>query len=98
MRACHSHVGLPIDRVVVPKRSKPLEDAITLRRVARCHVQDQVDESVVWVVDSADDEGTRVDSLPETSSDLVEVGIACEFDFDDGACDVGLSYPNSVDR
>lgn len=95
MRAGNRHVTLPINRIVVPQRSKALENAVALARVARRHVQHHVHEPVRRVAHIADNERARVQALPQPRARLRQVRVAGELDLDHGTCDIRLADADS---
>lgn len=94
--SCHSHVRLPINCIVVPKGSEPLEDTIALGGVTSCYIQHQVDKAVIWVVHVANDKCPGVEPLSQAGADLAQIGVASELNLYDRARDISLAYTNAV--
>lgn len=97
MCACYGDVGLSVGRVLISKGSEPFEDAIALGRVTSRYIQHQVYESVVWIVDIANDEGARVEPLSQTGAELAKIRVTSELNLDDRARDISLANSYSVE-
>lgn len=71
VRPGQRNIVFSIARIVTTQRGESLQDTVPHGRIASECVQDQINKGVVGVVGVREDEGTRVDSLPQTCPQLV---------------------------
>jgi hypothetical protein len=72
----YSDIALAIHSIVGTKSRQAFQNAIPDRSIAHGRIDNQVYNAVVVIVRVSDDEGSRVDSLTETSADLTKACIA----------------------
>ncbi|KAL2281833.1 hypothetical protein FJTKL_11299 [Diaporthe vaccinii] len=92
----HGNVGPAVDRIVPAESGDAFKDGISLGRVTGCHVQDEIDEAVVGAACVTDNEGTRIEALTETSTDLGQVRISSKLYLDDRPSDISLAHSDAV--
>ena len=94
--ASQCDVLLAVKSILASESSNAVQDTISHGGVSRLGVNDNVDETVFGVALVADDEGAAVQTLAQTGTLLVKVGVSGKVDFDDGTSDICLADTKQI--